>query len=485
MFAEALAQVVRSHPDRVAIRGPAGAVTYGELACAYEHLADGLCRRQIGRGQTVGLLADNGHPFVTALFGIYRAGGLAVLYPTHAKAPELAQLLAQGGTRWVLVAPRLQSLVVAAGGEIVESVAPGLLLTRFSQVEPLAGAVREGDLLAQFTSGVSGPSRLAVRTEAAVWDEIEAVRQVTGMTSEDRVLCLPPIFHSFGLCGGTLAPLACGASVTYAEFLPDTVFRLLRTERPTIMFAVPVMYSLLAGAHKEEPLQLDHLRLAFTAGSMLTADLIARVRAGLGIALNQDYGSTEAGTNCLDVALEGGPGSVGPPLPGRRFRVVNEEGAPLPPGERGHLQLQSRGLARAFLWPPDSPTAGPDGWYPTGDLGYVDERGCVYITGRRSITINVAGKKVSPEEVEAVVADLAGVREVVAFGVPHATAGEVVKLVVVPDRPLAIREIIDWCAARLAGHKVPRQIEFRSELPRSASGKILRKYLMEGGNSLD
>lgn len=265
---------------------------------------------------------------------------------------------------------------------------------------------------------------------------------------------------------------------------PEAVLRLIRRDRPTILFAVPVMYRALADAPRGERRDLASLRLCLSAGAPLPRDVDDRFAQRYGRRICQDYGSTEAGV--ISVRLKWTSrlaGSVGRPIRHRTVTIVGASGRPLGRGQVGDVVVRSPALAREYLGAPvPGPTVLQAGRFMTGDLGWVDEQGYLFLTGRRSRLIPAAGATVDPAAVEAVIATLPGVREVAVVGVPISSGRARVKAVVAAEG-LTAAGVVQHCRRSLVGSQIPEIVEFCEALPRTAAGKILLRALRTSGGS--
>ncbi len=452
----------------------AGTTTFGQLrreaaACA-EFLAPSG-----GRGVPIGLCLPDGAAFVAALLGTAAAGGVGVLLPTGLGSADLRAHCREAGVRILLSTADHRALVEAGGGRLVRRGPAGLIL--FTLDEPGGCGTHPGDFIAQLTSGVEYPSKVAVRTHAAVWAEIERVAEAIDLTKRDAALVLSALSHSYGLIGGTLAPLCRGARVILGGRRgPEDVLRTARRERPTVMFAVPLTYAGLAGAPGGWR-HLASLRLALSAGAPLSRDVDERFAERYGRRVSQDYGTTEMGTISLRLDGTAAPaGSVGRPLSHAAVRIVQPDGRAVSPGCRGEVIVRSPALARRYLGAaPAAPGLAGD-HLSTGDLGWLDDGGHLFLSGRMGSLIHLGDAAIDPAEVESVISRLPGVREVAVVGVPGAPAADRLKAVVVAEGVTAAG-IRQHCRAHLDGRRVPEIVEFRAAIPRTPAGKILRRAL--------
>jgi len=304
------------------------------------------------------------------------------------------------------------------------------------------------------------------------------------MTPDDRGLCALPLFHCFGqnfimnalvTAGGTL--------VLHERFGPAEFLDAVGRHRITLLYAVPTMYILFlsGGAGDLGARDLSSLRLSFSAAAMLPADVEARWRAATGLAISQGYGLTE----CSPFATynherDHRPGSVGTPIENVEVRVVDEHDREVPDGTLGEIVIRGPNVMQGYLGKPaETAETLRGGWLHSGDIGYRDADGYFYVVDRVKDMINVSGFKVYPREVEEVLFAHPAVREAAVLGRPDAVKGEVVRACVVlrAGHEAGADELIALCRERIAPYKVPVVVEFLSALPKSPTGKILKKEL--------
>ncbi len=463
-------------PGRPAITDRTSTIPFGQLWEDTGSCADFLTRYGVAEGAAVGLLLPNRGLFVTALLSIARVGAVAVLFPTSLSAPELQRYIEMAGTRWVLAGSAHRDLILEAGGRP----APGSYgdLEAFAFHVVPAGPLTRDDFIVQLTSGVDQPSKLAVRTYAAVWNEIRDFAEEITLTQRDTTLVLSSIFHSYGLIGGTLAPLCRGGRVILHDgFDPQVVLQRIRQERPTILFGVPVMYRRIIETTASEGDDLSSLRLCFSAGAPLRPDVDDEFARRFGNRISQDYGSTEAGVITLRLEWTSQlQQSVGVPVRGRIIMIEDTSARPLPPRQMGEVIVESGALARGYLGDVPPGTMTRENRFHTGDLGWVDEDGHLFLVGRKSSLIHAAGATVDPSAVETVIARMPGVRDVAVVGTPNPAGGERVKAVVVADG-IATEHILLHCRQHLPETHQPEVVEFRTTIPRTPAGKILRRVM--------
>jgi len=454
----------------------ANSYTWAEFDSFVDREAHRLVAAGLEPGDRVVVRLPTCAQFCAAVFGVLRAGGVLVPAGPGQPARELQRLVADSGAR----------LLVGDGeGVDIEVLGPPDL----APGEPFE-AVRSGEDVAVlgYTSGTSGVPRGAMLSHRALLANVAqcASMRPAPVTAADRVLLALPLFHVYGLGPGLLQVAGAGATgVLLERFHPDGALTTIREHRVTTVVGVPPMYrAILAQPVERLREDLATVRLFTSGAAPLAPDLLEAMRRAVGLPVYEGYGLTETGP-VLTSTLAGGlpkAGSVGRALPGVQVRLVDSDGRPLDldEDESGTGLVAARGdnLFSGY-WPDGAHGPDADGWFRTGDVGYLDGDGDLHLVDRAGDLIIVNGFNVYPHEVERVLAELDGVAEAAAVGVPDERTGESVKVVVVRDEGADLTEetVKDHCAARLAKFKVPTVVEFAPTLPHSPTGKLARARL--------
>lgn len=497
-LADLLARTAASFADRPALRFEDQQVDYGELHDRSQRLAAGLAEEGLAAGDPVALLLPNTPEFVTSFFGIARLGGIAVPLSPHLKDAELDFHFRECRVRAVIAEPRRLAAVrrivskldwpvrLIAAGDGEQDAATVARLEAHAPADlpaPAPGA----HAMFQYSAGSTGRPKRVPRTHAQLCTEAEGLVAATAIGPDDTILAAVPLFHTYGLGCCLLAAARSGASIRLLhERQPFALSRrraleLLGRGEATVFPAVPFMLRLLAESPGTS--ELAGLRLCFSAAAALPPSTFDAFRERFGIEIRQLYGCTETGTISANVAGDAvaTARSVGRPLDHVDVRIIDGEGMPLDGGRIGEIAVRSGSMMPGYAGADELNAATfSDGYFRTGDRGRIDDDGLLYITGRTKLLIDVSGDKVDPIEVEDVLATHPKVSEVVVVGVPtHRQDEELVKAVVVPEGACSETELVRFCRERLANYKVPHQIEFRDEIPKSANGTVLRKYLVD------
>jgi long-chain acyl-CoA synthetase len=492
LLSELVAATASRHGERTALRWRDRRTSWSEFADAVETRADELERLGVAAGDPVALLLDNCPDFVASFFAAASLGAVAVPLNPAFTAAEIGEALDGCPPRAVVATPaaatrceklaerwRRQVAVRASDGDLPPRAARrsgGRHLSVLSDANALYG----------FSSGTTGMAKRFARTQENLAREAESFGATVGLGPDDVILGAAPFFHAHGLGNCVLASVRSGAALVVLErFDPRRALARVAEERVSVLPGVPFTFRLMAEVAGAARADTGSLRLCFSAGAPLPRATFDAFLARFGAPIRQLYGCSEAGAVSihLDPDAEGGAETVGRPLRGVAVRIQDEAGRALPGGESGRIAISSPALTRGYHGPESlTREAFRDGWFLAGDLGRIDGEGRLRIEGRVRPWVSTPAGKVDPGEVERCIAALPGVREVAVVGVP-ARDGERVKAVVVPRDPAAApaslrREILSRCRDQLAEFKLPRVVEFRSEIPRSALGKLRHEDLV-------
>jgi amino acid adenylation domain-containing protein len=496
------------YPDKTALVTGERRLSYAELDAASDRLAAALAAQGVGRGDRVVILADNGWEAVVSLFGAAKAGAVFSLLGAGTKAARLAYVLGNCRPAALIALARLQPIVAAA---LAETQAPPLRCCLVADGEPaLPGALRFADALACpggppahpgidldlamliYTSGSTGRPKGVMLTHRNVEAAATSVMSYLENGPEDVILDVLPIAFSYGLYQ-VLTAVRAGATVVLEKSFafPQAILARLAAERVTGFPLVPTIAALLLQQRELHPGAFPHLRYLTTASAPIPPSHLERLQTLFPQArIFSMHGMTEC-KRCTWLPPEQlplRPTSVGIPVPGTEAWVADETGARLGPGEVGELVVRGPHVMQGYWEDPEATARalrpGPYPWervLHTGDLFRMDEEGFLYFVSRKDDIIKTRGEKVSPREVENVLYLLPEVREAAVIGVPDPLLGMAVKavLVLAPGASLGEREVIRHCAARLEDFMVPKQVEFRAELPKTDSGKISRRLVAE------
>ena len=512
---EAVVNHARRQPERLAIRFDGAAISYGQLLADVERFARALRRAGLRPGECVGLFLENSPAFVVAYLGASLAGGVVTLINAQYREVELSHILRDATVRYCVTSPagaaelsalalpdlRLRILVGApdesaesAESSAAEDARDFAAFLRSGDADSGAGVALttpDGDAPAVigYTSGTTGRAKGAVLLHRNLVANITAVTTAWRWSPDDRLLLTLPLFHAHGLMVGLHGALWMGGSVALRRRFDaaETLAAFDADPAISLFFGVPTMYGRLVAEAERRGLP-THLPRLFVSGSApLSAQLFARFEALFGQRILERYGMTETGMNLTNPSTgERRAGTVGAPFPGQEARIVERHDRyPLPPAVVGEIEVRGPHVFAGYLNRPEATAEAltPDGWFKTGDLGWVSDDGYYTITGRARELIISGGYNIYPREIEDTLAEHPAVAEVAVLGAPDADLGEQVVAMIVPQAgqvgatEALAEELIAYCRQRLASYKKPRRVIFVESLPRNALGKV-QKHLL-------
>lgn len=487
--AASLPLVVRAEQQatRSAIRDAAGTHPYDRLLDASARVAAGLLagRHDLEEAR-VAFLVSPGFDWVAVLWGIWRAGGIAVPLALSHPLPELEYALRDAETGIVVADPAATALLGPLAAELgVRFATTAQLLSTPPQSLPRIAERRRA--LMVYTSGTTGNPKGVVTTHANLHAQITALIEAWGWTRDDRILLVLPLHHVHGIVNVVLCALWAGAE---CEMLPrfdaEAVWARIASGRLTLFMAVPTIYRRLIAAWEAAPPERRHawsagcrsMRVMISGSAALPVATLEAWRRISGHTLLERYGMTELGMALSNpLAGERRPGYVGRPLPGVEVRLVDEAGTPVGPDAPGEIEVRGPGVFLEYWRQPDATrTAFHDDWFRTGDTAVL-EQGAYRILGRSSVDIiKTGGFKVSALEIEEELRGHPAVAECAVVAVADPDWGERICVAVelVPAAALDLGELQTWARQRLAPYKVPRELRCVTALPRNAMGKVVK-----------
>lgn len=484
MIYERFEQTVAQHPAAIAIVDGDRSMTFPDVRAEVEKTCAQLQAKGIGPGSAVLVLLPNGAEFAIAVLAVFRLGAICVPVNVAFPVDEIRYYLETSDAKAILHSGlgHVDALGEADRFAVID-IRQREAVHAETQHAMMSAPPIAVDSTATYTysSGSTGKPKRVTRSHGQWVAEFDALASTIGLAPGERILCAVPLFHTHGFGNCLMAAMLSGGTLvlTSGEFSPRNAVRAIERHRITIFPAVPFMAKMIADTSFKTPPDFSSLRLWFTAGAALPKEVAARAREKFGLRPCQLYGSTETGA--MSINLSSTPGSdesVGLPLRGVEIDIIDENGSPLPNGEIGEVAVRSAAMTQQYDGMPEATSEHfVGGRFLTGDLGCKNADGQIFIKGRKKLLINVAGNKVDPLDVEAIIRTHPKVRDVVVLGKPHEVYGEMVKAVVVGEPDCSSEEIIAVCAKHLAEYKIPRVVEFRAEIPKSPLGKILRKYL--------
>ena len=485
--------------DRAAlVDGPSGrTVTYGGLEASVRGLAAGLARKGIGKGDVVAVYLPNLPEYAVIFHGVCSAGAVNTTANPLYTPGELSHQLRNSGARMLVTIPQFLDTAREAAGQagvrdlVVVGEAEGVpslseLIPR--DAEPAEIAIHPDRDLAvlPYSSGTTGlPKGVMLTHRSLVANMIQAQSRL-GVSADDVLIGVLPFFHIYGMTVIMNLGLRQGATiVTMPRFDLEEFLGLIERHRVTHAFVVPPIALALAKHPAVDDADLSSLRIVMSGAAPLGAELAGQVSDRLGCVVMQGYGLTETSpvthTNPIDPTRVKA-GTIGPPVPGTECRLVDPEtGHDVETGQRGELWIRGPQVMHGYLGNPEatSGTIDEDGWLHTGDVAEVDSDGYFTIVDRLKELIKYKGFQVPPAELESLIITHPAVEDVAVIGIPDEEAGELPKAFVVCDERVTDEELLEFVTERVAPQKRIRLIERVEEIPKSPSGKILRRILAE------
>jgi acyl-CoA synthetase (AMP-forming)/AMP-acid ligase II len=489
-----VARIARETPQRIALVDGARSIDYGQFWHQAQAFAEELRHQGIANGDRLALLLPNRIEAAVAIYGGWLAGAIVVPLNVQARERDFAPWLRHSGARHVVYENGHRDVELALeriayeGSRSVLADAEALPTSAKESPDPLPVDVQDGDTaLILYTSGTTGAPKGVMLSHANLAANADAVVAYLALTPDDRVLSVLPFSYAYG-ASVLHTHLITGACVVLAPNLmfPNLVLQALAEQRATGFSGVPSTYALLLQHADLGKYDFSALRYLTQAGGAMSPQLTQRLHAALpDPRLFVMYGQTEATSRIswlppekLDEKL----GSVGVPVQGLQWKVLQEDGGPADAGDSGEVWVRGPNVMQGY-WENAAATASvlAEGWLRTGDVGYLDGDGYLFLLGRRSDMIKTGAHRVHPTDVEEVIAEMPGVTEVAVVGVEDEIMGQVIKAFVVTSElpPRAEDRVKAHCRARLAPYKIPKHVAFVDALPRTASGKVRRVQLME------
>jgi len=488
----------RRHPDRAACIDEEGELSYRELNEAAHAVANGLIEKGVKGGDGVAILARNHRWFLIANFGAARVGARIILLNSEFSGPQIKEVAEREGAKLIIYDDEYTKAVSKAEPPLGKLRALGVnpdadepsgstdetlaeLIKRSSRT-PAPKTSRHASIII-LTSGTTGTPKGANRSTPPTLAPVGGILSHVPFKANEVTSLPAPMFHALGYLHGTIAMFLGSTLLLRRKFKPPLVLEDIEKHKATAIVVVPVMLSRILDAMEkmEDKPDLSSLRIVFVSGSQLGAELASRALKDIGPVVYNMYGSTEIAfaTVAGPKDLERNAATVGPVVKGVKVRILDDNGNELPQGEVGRIFV-----GNAF--PFEGYTGGGgkqiiDGLLSSGDVGYFDEHGLLYVSGRDDEMIVSGGENVFPAEVEDLISGHPEVVEATAIGVEDKEWGHRLRAFVVKKQDASLDEdtVKHYVRDHLARYKVPREVIFLEELPRNPTGKILKRELRE------
>jgi len=501
-----LSDAAERAPDKTAVIDGTQRFTFRELHDHASRFAIALANRGVAKDDLVGILAPNCVEFEIAFFGILKAGAIVTTINSGYREREITAQLNASGTRLLIVhrsliemaelaakdAPNLRHTIVIQEGADDAASFWGLIANA-SGSDPHVDVDPANDLAAlPFSSGTTGLSKGVMLTHANLQSDLhllqERVDEETVIREDDVVLVHLPLFHIYGMTVLMLAAVYSGATqVLMGRFDMAEFLGLIAEHRVSALYSVPPVGLGLSLTPLIDDYDISAIRYAMFGAAPMSGELQMRIAERLGTKVIQGYGLTETSpVTHMDLTdARAKPGSIGPPLAGTEQRVVDMETGTqdLPPGELGELLIRGPQVMKGYYNEPEATAAAidADGWFHTGDLVKADADGYVYVLDRKKELIKYSGFQVPPAELEGILLEHPAVADAAVIGKANIQSGEIPKAFVVKKEGAEVTadELMEYVSAQVATFKRVREVEFIDAIPKNASGKLLRRVLVE------
>jgi len=476
----------RATPNDVAIIDDRGTSTFAQIAASA--IALGMYLKSQTNKPHVGILLPSSAGFAISFFGTLLAGKTAVLINFLLGEKEIAHIIRDSGIDTVITIPMFAAKL--QGLKIID-------LTALPQAPPGASAPTlpapallsraPGDLaVLMYTSGTSGLPKGVMLSYGNLQSDVDAAIQHAKLQGKHSFLGIVPLFHSTGLLATLLAPTQLGSKIVYiGRFSPVATIKAIREHQLSVITAVPSMYWAILRLKDATPDDFKNVYACISGGEPLPSNIRDGFKQRFNADIYEGYGLTETiGPIAFNAPQYNQPGSVGQLIPGAVARITDDNGADVSAGESGEIWVKGPMIMQGYYNLPDATADAmtSDRFFKTGDLGRIDDKGFLYITGRKKDLIIVAGEKASPREIEEVLLTHPDIAEAAVIGKKDPSRGEVVVAFVIPKdtHTIAPDTIRSFCSdAGLVNWKCPREVFVVAELPRSPTGKILKRVLTE------
>jgi acyl-CoA synthetase (AMP-forming)/AMP-acid ligase II len=518
---EFLSDHARQTPGKVAFNFYGREIPFLEFDQRTNQLAMALMDFGLKKGDRVSLFLENSPQFVIGYFAILKAGGVVVAANPMFKEDELKYELMDAGARIIIAQDFLYPKVRKVREEAELS---HVILTSYRDYLPASPSLplhpsmqapkecfpetldlmqlmdsyrpeqlsipinlREDLALLQYTSGTTGLPKGAMITHFSLMTNTVGSAVWNGVLEEDILLSILPFFHVTGMIHSMCRPVYTGTTnIMLARFDPEAILQAIHKYRCTLWSSITTMNVAIVNHPDVEKYDLRSLRVCGSGGAPVPKEILEKWRKIIGTELAEGYGLSETISQThMNPYLRPRYGSIGLPQFGIDCRIVDvETGVDLPLDQEGELLIKGPTVMQGYWNRPEATAeALKDGWLYTGDIARMDEDGYFYIVGRKKELIKASGYSVFPAEVENFLYGHPAIKEVAVIGVPDPYRGENIKAVIVlkPEYENKVREeeIVAWCKSKMAAYKYPRIVEFVKELPKTASGKVLKRVLRE------
>lgn len=473
--------------------------TYGEFNTLINRFGNALLEMGIAKGDRVAIYLPNSPEFIIAHFAIARIGAVAVPFNIMFKESEIKYIMNNSQAKMLIAAAKeaatnvsgilpelsaLKQVITVDESHLAGAVSFAAMLSSGKDELVISECAPDDTVSILYTSGTTGQPKGAMLTHNNFLSNAGLNNKVLHVNDQDLFYTGTPFCHIFYVLS-VLGPINAGAGLVVSpRFMPDKTLASIGKYRVTHYAGVPTMWIYMLDEYTPEKYDVASWRFAQSAGASMPGEYIRKIVDTFGVGFCECYGSTETSSTVTYGRLgHGKVGSIGPPAPGYRVKVIGEDGRELGRDEVGELVVKGPGVFKGYWKMPEATldVLSDDGWYKTGDLGQFDSDGYYYIVDRKKDMIICGGYNIYPREIEEVLYTHPKVLEAVVIGIPDKEKGEIPKAFITlkQDAPAEPAEIIQFCKERMAAYKSPRFVDFVKEFPKNPTGKILKRVIRE------
>jgi long-chain acyl-CoA synthetase len=489
-LADRLIVTVARDPEAPALKLGDATLTYAELDDMTSRLATFMIERGLESGDRVGIMLPNVPEFAIAYYAALRAGCVVVPMNVLLKEREVRFYLSDPEAKLLFAWNQFETEARKGAEEtgakcmVISPDGFGELLWGLAPRAEVANRAASDTAVILYTSGTTGKPKGAELTHANLDSNAQVSLELFRLTADDIILGALPLFHAFGQTCTLNTAIASGATlVPVPRFNAENVLATIERDRITVFAGVPTMFAALLHHPDREQFDTSSLRVCISGGAAMPVEILRGFEEAFGSVILEGYGLSEtspvASFSHLD--RERKVGSIGTPVDGVEMKVVDSSRDEVPRGETGEIAIRGNNVMKGYWLRPEATAEAIDdhGWFYSGDIGRVDEDGYFFIVDRKKELIIRAGYNVYPREIEEVVYEHPAVREAAVIGIPHPDLGEEIGAAVAlkPGAEVSEDELRDFVKSRVAAYKYPRHVWFVDELPKGATGKILKREI--------
>jgi long-chain acyl-CoA synthetase len=487
MIHNIFARTASKYSGKPAVTNEEIQVTYNDLFIKKQRVKEYFLNSlHIQENDKIAFFLPNCAEFVYVFFAAADIGAVTIPLNVHWKEKELQYYIIKCGIRTVIT----HTSLLSQWGQIPtqEERIKFVLMDRLilppqntkagspckSEKHVFETPSLDTEVLYLCTSGSTGRPKIIPKTHAHLIAGANNLGKALAVTSRDRFLAVAPFFHANGFENSMLLPIIKGASIILMrQFTPRRMLHLLEREEITILIGSPFIFSSLSDI-ANKTYNFPTIRFCLSAGAPLPEAVRQTFFNKFGVTIREHYGTSETGPLSVQAEDSHEDGSVGKPFDNVKVKIVDEYGRELPPNEAGEILIGSNSMTKGYLNEPQmTKEAFSGGYFRTGDLGMLDPNGNIRIIGRMKKTINAAGIKIDPVEIQNVILSHPKVKDTLVTGIKNRRGLEMVKAIVVAQPNCTVNELIIFCKERLADYKIPRIIEFRDKIPTDVMGKVI------------